>query len=143
MSENLLAPGAVLALWTLIMLAWVAVTRFSAMAKAGIDLKAAPPGGRGADLEGVLPPLTNWKSHNYTHLVEQPTVFYAVIIFLHLSGGSTDLTRALAWAYVVLRIVHSLWQSTVNRIPVRFTLFALATLCLVALSLLAVIATLG
>ncbi len=143
MSENLLAPGAVLALWTLIMLVWVAVTRFSAMAKAGIDLKAAPPGGRGADLEDVLPPLTNWKSHNYTHLVEQPTIFYAVIIFLHLSGGSTDLTRGLAWAYVVLRIVHSLWQSTVNRIPVRFTIFALATLCLVALSLLAVIATLG
>ena len=143
MSQSLLAPGAVLALWTLIMLAWVAITRFSAMAKAGIDLKAAPPGGRGADLEGVLPPITNWKSHNYTHLCEQPTIFYAVIIFLHLSGGSTDLTRGLAWAYVVLRIVHSFWQSTVNRIPVRFVIFSLATLCLLALSLLAVIATLG
>ncbi|WP_432770386.1 MAG: MAPEG family protein [Sphingopyxis sp.] len=143
MPENLLAPGAVLALWTLIMLTWAGVTRFQAFGKAGIDLKTAPPGGRGADLEGVLPPLTNWKSHNYTHLLEQPTLFYAVIVFLHLSGGSTDLTRGLAWAYVVLRIVHSLWQATVNRIPVRFTIFALATLCLLALSLLAVIATLG
>jgi uncharacterized MAPEG superfamily protein len=143
MPENLLAPGAVLALWTLIMLTWAAVTRFQAFGKAGIDLKAAPPGGRGVDLEGVLPPLTNWKSHNYTHLLEQPTLFYAVIVFLHLSGGSTDLTRGLAWAYVVLRIVHSLWQSTVNRIPVRFIIFTLATLCLLALTLLAVIATLG
>ena len=143
MPENLLAPGAVLALWTLIMLGWVAATRFPALAKSGIDLKAAPPGGRGADLETILPPQVNWKSHNYTHLLEQPTLFYAVIIFLHLSGGSTDLTRALAWAYVVLRIVHSLWQSTVNRIPVRFAIFSVATLCLLALSLLAVIATLG
>lgn len=143
MPVSLLAPGAVLALWTLMMLGWVAATRFSALAKTGINLKAAPPGGRGADLEGILPPIANWKSHNYTHLLEQPTLFYAVIIFLHLSGGSTDLTRALAWAYVVLRIVHSLWQATVNRVPVRFAIFALSSFCLLALSLLAVIATLG
>ena len=143
MSNNLLAPGAVLVLWTLIMLLWTATTRFRDMAKAGIDVKTAPPGGRGADLESVLPPATNWKSHNYTHLLEQPTLFYAVIVFLHLSGGETGLTRSLAWAYVVLRVVHSLWQATVNRIPVRFTIFVLSTLCLVALSVLAVIATLG
>ncbi|WP_166940825.1 MAPEG family protein [Sphingopyxis panaciterrae] len=143
MPGNILAPGAVLVLWTLAMLIWAAVTRFQAFGKAGIDLKAAPPGGRGVDLEGVLPPLTNWKSHNYTHLLEQPTLFYAVIIFLHLSGGDVGYTRGLAWAYVVLRIIHSLWQSTVNRIPVRFIIFALSTLCLLALTLLAVIATLG
>ena len=143
MPQSLLAPGAVLVLWTLIVLVWAGVTRFQAFSRVGIDLKAAPPGGRSVDLEGVLPPPTNWKSHNYTHLCEQPTIFYAVIIFLHLSGGSTDLTRGLAWAYVVLRIVHSFWQSTVNRIPVRFVIFSLATLCLLALSLLAVIATLG
>ena len=143
MPESLLAPGAVLALWTLIMLIWAGVSRFRAFSKVGIDLKAAPPGGRGADLEGVLPPLTNWKSHNYTHLCEQPTLFYAVIVFLHVSGGDTDLTRGLACAYVVLRIVHSFWQSTVNRVPVRFVIFSLATLCLLALAALAVIATLG
>ena len=143
MSDSLLAPGAVLALWTIVMLTWAGVTRFQAFSKIGIDIKAAPPGGRGVDLENVLPPTINWKSHNYTHLLEQPTVFYAVIVFLHLSGGSTDLTRALAWAYVVLRIVHSFWQATVNRIPVRFAIFGLSTFCLFALAVLAVIATLG
>ena len=143
MPGNLLAAGAVLVLWTLVMLLWTATTRFSALAKAGVDLKTAPPGGRGVDLEGVLPPVTNWKSHNYTHLLEQPTLFYAVIVFLHLSGGDTALTQGFAWAYVVLRIVHSLWQATVNRVPVRFTIFALSTLCLLALAVLAVIATLG
>ena len=143
MSGSLLAPGAVLALWTLIMFGWVAATRFPALKKAGIDLAKAPPGGRGSDLERILPAAINWKSHNYTHLCEQPTIFYAVIVFLQLSGGNTDLTRGLAWAYVVIRIVHSIWQSTVNRIPVRFALFLLSTLCLLALSVLAVIATLG
>ena len=143
MSGSLLAPGAVLALWTLIMFGWVAATRFPALKKAGIDLAKAPPGGRGSDLERILPAETNWKSHNYTHLCEQPTIFYAVIVFLQLSGGNTDLTRGLAWAYVIIRIVHSVWQSTVNRIPVRFALFLLSTFCLLALSVLAVIATLG
>lgn len=143
MPDNLLAPGAVLALWTLIMLGWLAVSRGAAVKNAGIDLSKAQPGGRGTDLEPALPPSANWKSHNYTHLLEQPTLFYAVIIFLHLSGGSTDLTRGLAWAYVVLRIIHSVWQATVNRVPVRFAIFALSTFCLIALALLAVIATLG
>src|SRR3546814_5282496 len=90
MTPNILAPGAVLILWTLIMLVWVAVTRFRALAKSGIDLKVAPPGGRGGDLEGVLPPVTNWKSHNYTHLLEQPTLFYAVILILHGVGGRSE-----------------------------------------------------
>ncbi|ALJ12768.1 MAPEG family protein [Sphingopyxis macrogoltabida] len=143
MSANLLAPGAVLILWTLVMFLWVAATRFPALKKAGIDLKKTPPGGRGADLEKILPPEINWKSHNYTHLLEQPTIFYAVILILHAVGGYPAYVVWIAWTYVVLRIVHSLWQATVNRIPVRFTLFLLSTLCLLALSLLAVIATLG
>lgn len=143
MTASLLAPGAILALWTLVMLIWMGVARFGAIAKSGIDIKAAPPGGRGQDLEDVIPREANWKSHNYTHLHEQPTLFYAVIIFLHLSDGNSDLTRTLAWTYVAIRIIHSFWQSLVNRVPVRMLLFSLSTLCLAALSILAVIATLG
>ena len=143
MQAQVLAPAAALVLWSLIMLLWTAGTRFPAMAKLGVNIKTAPPGGRGQNLDGVLPDSVQWKSHNYAHLMEQPTIFYAVLVFLELSGGNTELTRGLAWAYVVLRIVHSLWQSTVNRIPVRFAIFSVATLCLLALSLLAVIATLG
>lgn len=140
---SLLAPPAILTLWTLVILTWMAMTRLPGMAKLGIDLKTAPPGGRGVDLEAALPPTVNWKSHNYTHLLEQPTLFYAVTIILTLTGGVTNLTTGLAWAYVVLRIIHSLWQTVVNTIPLRFTLFMLSTLCLLALSVLSVIATLG
>ncbi len=139
----LLAPAAVLALWTLLMMLWMASTRLPAITKAGLDLKTAPPGGRGVDLEPVLPPSVNWKSHNYTHLLEQPTLFYAIVIILQIGGGTTPLTVALAWAYVALRIVHSLWQALVNRIPVRFTLFILATLCLMGLTIKAVMLTLS
>ena len=144
MNSPILAPAAVLVLWTLIMLIWMAATRFSAISTAGIDLSKAPPGGRGQDLDKVLPPSVNWKAHNYTHLMEQPTIFYATVAILALTGQGTGLNAQLAWAYTGLRIVHSIWQATVNTImPVRFGLFILSTLCLMALAINAVRATLG
>ena len=141
MQAQILAPAAVLVLWSLIMLLWTGATRFPAIAKAGMDLKQSPPGGRGQDLDGVLPPQVNWKSHNYTHLMEQPTIFYATVVILALMGaGAIDVL--LAWAYVAIRVVHSIWQATVNRIPVRFSLFLVSTVFLIVLAVRAVIVTL-
>lgn len=128
-NAQMLAPAAVLVLWSLVMLIWTAATRLPAMKQLGTDLKTAAPGGRGQNLEGVLPDQVNWKAHNYAHLMEQPTIFYPTVILLALLGaGPAEIM--LAWAYVALRIIHSLWQATVNRIPVRFTLFMLSTFCL-------------
>ena len=141
MQAQMLAPAAVLVLWTLIMLTWVAASRCPAMAKTGMDLKTATPGGRGQNLEGVLPDSVQWKSHNYTHLVEQPTLFYATVLILTIMGGGA-LDVLLAWAYVGIRIVHSLWQAMVNTLPVRFSLFMLSTACLLVLAVRAVMATL-
>jgi uncharacterized MAPEG superfamily protein len=141
LDRSILAPAAILVLWSLFMLIWMAGTRFPAMAKHKDKIANAPPGGRGADLEALLPASTNWKSHNYTHLMEQPTLFYAVVAILTLAGGSGGLNTTLAWAYVGLRIAHSIWQATVNTIPIRFGLFLLSTLCLLALAVHAVMAT--
>jgi hypothetical protein len=74
--------------------------------------------------------------------MEQPTLFYAVVAILALAGMSGGLNTQLAWGYVVLRILHSIWQATVNTIPIRFGLFILSTICLIGLSLHAVIGTL-
>jgi MAPEG family len=134
MQAQILAPAAVLVLWSIVMLFWLAATRLPPLFKQPGGLGAAKPGGRGADLEGVLPDSINWKSHNYTHLMEQPTIFYATIMILALMGASaTDV--AFAWGYVALRIVHSIWQATVNKVAIRFMLFSLASACLVALAI--------
>jgi hypothetical protein len=141
MTAKMLAPAAVLVLWSLIMLIWMGQTRLGGMKKLGSGLGNAKPGGRGANLEGVLPDEVMWKSHNYAHLMEQPTIFYATVVILALMGASaTDVL--LAWTYVALRIVHSIWQATVNRIPVRFSLFTISTICLIALAVRAVMVTL-
>ena len=134
MQAQMLAPAATLVLWSLIMLVWTAVTRFPAMSKIGANIKTAAPGGRGQNLDGVLPDSVQWKSHNYIHLMEQPTIFYPTVVILALMGATAG-DVAFAWGYVALRIVHSVWQATVNKLPVRFTLFILSTVCLLLLAI--------
>lgn len=135
---SILGPAAVLALWTLMVLMWVTLTRFPAFAKAGIDVKKAPAGARYTDVETEMPERVNWVSHNYTHLVEQPTLFYAVVAILAIAGDHSALSLTAAWGYTVLRIAHSLWQGLVNRVPQRILLFTLSTLCLWVLAIRAV-----
>ena len=139
---EILAPAALLASWSLVMLIWMAATRMPAMSKSGLDLSKPQPGGRrGADLEGVLPDHVNWKAHNYTHLHEQPTVFYALCCILAITGIDSALAVQLAWGYLVLRIAHSIVQATTNYVPVRFLLFLLSSLALVGMAAIAVRAT--
>ncbi|MEQ9452533.1 MAG: MAPEG family protein [Pseudomonadales bacterium] len=132
--DNLFTPAVVLILWTLLMLFMVAATRLPAATKAGLKMDGMR-GGRGVDIDPQMPDRVAWISHNYTHLVEQPTLFYATIAILAIQGAHTELNIALAWLYVVLRILHSLWQVFVNTIPIRFGLFVLATLSLVGLAI--------
>ena len=143
MHSAILAPAAMLALWSMVVLVWFTVTRFAAVSRLSKEqLRAlAKAGTRGPDLERVLPDSANWKSHNYTHLMEQPTVFYAVVVILALSGGGNEINTALAWSYAGLRVLHSFWQATVNRLPVRMLLFSVSSVCLIVLAINAVRAT--
>lgn len=134
MNSPILAPAAVLVLWSLVMLAWLALLRLPAMQKAGVDLMTLV-GGRGANLEGVVPDRINWASHNYTHLMEQPTIFYATVVILALNGAGDGVNLILAWGYVAFRIAHSIVQATWNRVVVRFALFNAATTALVILAI--------
>ncbi|MXO72443.1 MAPEG family protein [Alteraurantiacibacter buctensis] len=139
MQTAILAPAAVLVAWSLVMLFWMAALRLPALAKLKLPPERAR-GGRGSDLDGVLPPELQWKAHNYNHLMEQPTIFYALVAILAIAGASeTDVL--LAWTYVGLRVVHSIWQAVVNTIPVRLALFSLGSLVLVALTISALQAT--
>jgi hypothetical protein len=142
MQSSILTPAAVLVVWSLVVMLWMMVSRFSAFGEAKIDLSKAPPGGRGQDLEGRIPPVVNWKAHNYSHLMEQPTLFYATVFILAMSGA-TALDVSLAWGYVWIRMVHSVWQATVNRIPVRSGLFFVSSFFLIVLAVRALFATMA
>ena len=130
----ILGPVVALVAWTLVMMLWMFVTRFGAMKRAGISLKGRV-GARGNALDGVVDDSAQWKSHNYNHLMEQPTLFYAVAISLALlGGGDTWINVQLAWLYVGFRVLHSLIQATVNVVRWRFLAFALASFCLIGLT---------
>ncbi len=131
---DILQPVAALAGWTMVMWLWMYVTRIPAMNKAKIDSKNLV-GGTGQSLDQVLPPNIQWIAHNYNHLHEAPTVFYAVALALALIGQGDGLNAQLAWAYVGLRIAHSVVQAVWNRVMIRFLLFALSSLALIALTL--------
>lgn len=138
MNAEILKPVAVLIAWTLIVLVFLLSKRIPAMKAAGIDLNKLV-GSKGTDADGVLPAKAQWPAHNYNHLMEQPTLFYAVALLLAIGGWGNGRNAAIAWGYVALRIAHSIVQITFNRVAVRFLMFLLSTLCLMALSLHALI----
>ncbi len=135
---DILGPAAVLVVWSLIVLGWLVVTRFPAFAKLGVEVSGSQRGARYVDIEPKMPARVNWVSHNYTHLMEQPTIFYAVIAILAIAGDTSMVSLAAAWGYTGLRIVHSLWQGLVNIVRVRILIFTLSTLCLWVLAVNAV-----
>jgi hypothetical protein len=123
----LLAPVVTLVAWSIVMLIWLAIKRRPFVR----DRSKIPAGARGEDMP---PGPHNWPAHNYQHLMEQPTLFYAIVLALILMGFDSPINVYLAWGYVGLRIIHSIVQATVNVVRIRFLIFALATLCLVGLT---------
>ncbi len=134
MKNALLAPVVVLVVWTLIMWLWMYATRLPAIQRARMKLDPTRP--RGEQM-AELPPQVRWKADNYNHLMEEPTIYYALVLALAVSGETSTLAVTMAWTYVALRIIHSLVQSTVNIIPLRFVLFALSNIPLFVLSFIA------
>lgn len=137
MYETILMPVLVLIAWTLVMWLWMYATRIPAMQKAGINAAKM----REKSEMDVLPRSVRQVADNHNHLHEQPMLFYALAFYIHLTGSTGDAVFiGLAWGYVALRIAHSLFQATVNFIPVRFALYALATLFLIVMAVRCVLA---
>jgi hypothetical protein len=130
----ILAPVVALVAWSLVMWLWMYARRIPAMRAAKIDTMNLV-GGSAADLRAAIPARAQWPADNYNHLMEQPTLFYAIALTLALLGWGGGLNCMIAWAYVGLRVLHSIVQVTVNRVIVRFAIFTLATSCLIALTL--------
>ena len=131
---DILKPVVVLAAWTMVMWLWMYATRIPAInALPKSDDPSADVGWTGAKLEGLIKPSIQWKAHNYNHLHEAPTVFYAIAIVLAVIGQGDGLNAQLGWAYVALRVIHSLVQAILNKVTLRFALFAMSSLVLMAL----------
>ncbi|MBD2857708.1 MAPEG family protein [Spongiibacter sp. KMU-158] len=125
-AHEILLPVLVLVVWSHLILMWMAGTRLPAMSKLKMDPNE---GQRTSELGAKMEKKIQWKADNYNHLMEHPTVFYATALSLALLGMGSGLNLTLAWAYVGLRIAHSLVQCTSNVVMLRFTLFLLSVIC--------------
>lgn len=127
----ILMPVVALVIWTLVMEVWMLATRMAAMTAVGMDPQE---GQRAMDLGQKLPGPTQWKADNYNHLMEQPTIFYAMALVLAIAGMGTGLNLAMAWVYTGSRVVHSLIQSTFNKVLYRFLMFLVGSIALAVMA---------
>ena len=132
MTSPILAPVIALVLWSFVMLAWLYATRIPAMVKAKATYDPRRPA---EEFHAKLPVSVRWKADNYNHLMEQPTLFYAVALTLALLGAGGGINLTLAWIYVGLRVVHSVLQASVNIIPLRFLVFVASSIVLLILAI--------
>ena len=131
MTSPILAPVIALVLWTFVMWAWLYATRIPAIVRLKLTFDPRRPN---SEFQNKIPPEVRWKADNYNHLMEQPTLFYAVALTLALIGHGGGLNAALAWTYVAVRVVHSLIQATVNVVMARFAVFMVGSLVLLTLA---------
>ena len=121
-------PLFALAAWTLIVLLLIPFARAGSVRQRQIavdDFKF----GESAKVPGNV----SIPNRNYMNLLELPMLFYVVGIVLYVTGAASTLTIAIAWAFVVLRVVHSLIHLTYNRVVHRLAAFTLSNVALVAL----------
>lgn len=130
-AHAMLQPVVALVLWSMVMWLWMYVTRIPAIQASRMKLDPELPNGQQMS---TLPARVRWKADNYNHLMEQPTIFYAAALVLAVVGDASQVSLGLAWAYVGLRVAHSVFQATVNKIEVRFAIFALSSLVMAALA---------
>ena len=131
MHNAILAPVVALVLWTFVMWVWLYATRIPAMSRHRIVYDPAQPN---EAFNAQVPPPVRWKADNYNNLMEQPPIFYAVAIVHALSHADDGVSLWLAWAYVAVRVAHSLVHALVNVVIARFALFALGSAMLFGLT---------
>lgn len=111
---------------SLVMFLWMYAMRLPAMSRAKVDPQSAMhPGSL-----NTLPSEVRRVADNYNHLWEAPTLFYAMAFYVVVTGNADELHTLCAWAYLGLRVLHSLVQATINQVSLRFGLFVLSWVAL-------------
>ena len=87
------------------------------------------------NLRPNLPDRLRYITDNYNHLMEQPTLFYAAVVYIFLMNHTDPLHVQLAWGYVGLRAIHSVIHLTSNNVSWRALIFGLSSVCLIIMIL--------
>ena len=124
----LFAPVFSLVAWTFCILLMVAWRRL----KAGFDRRVSPREYALGESARV-PPDVSLPNRNYMNLLELPLLFYVAMLLAQITATGSPLLVGLAWAYVALRVVHSLIHITYNDVLHRFLAFAASNFVLLGI----------
>ena len=83
----------------------------------------------------LLPDHVNNPANNFKNLFELPVIFYALCVYLVATGQVTDTDVLLGYAYLLLRIAHSVVHCTSNIVMLRFQVYVASSLVLWAMLL--------
>ena len=118
----------VLVFWTMIVLLMIPRRRFGAARQRLVTAKDFAFG----ESENV-PGEVRIPNRNYMNLLELPVLFYLACITLVVTAKVEPWSVGLAWAFVLLRIAHSIVHLTYNNVFHRLRIFALSATVLLAL----------
>jgi hypothetical protein len=83
-----------------------------------------------AELARISPPAVANPSDNLKNLLELPTLFYALALYLYITNNADSGYLVAAWIFVGFRILHSAVHCTINIVILRFWLYLISTLAL-------------
>lgn len=127
MNNNLiLQPAITLALFTLTVLLLILMKRVRAAVNKQVQIDDFKYGE-----SDTVPIWVCLPNRNFMNLLEVPILFYVVSIFIFITQHVDMLFVYLAWAYVVLRIVHSAIHLGYNNVVHRALIFGLSNAVLV------------
>lgn len=129
-TSAILAPVLALISWSLCILVLLYFRRLKAMREA----RVRPDDTLYADVRYKMPIWERQTAANYNHLMEQPTIFYALCLSIAVMHHVDTWQVVLAWSYVGLRVVHSLIQVTYHTVIHRFLVFILSSTVLMVLT---------
>ena len=72
-------------------------------------------------------------NRNYMSLLEAPLLYYVVCIMLYATQSVDTLALALAWGFVISRVIHSLIHVSYNNVIHRLTIFIISNLVLLVM----------
>jgi len=120
------APFFSVMLLTLIVWFYMYAKRIPFLQKSKTNLNRLTP----AELARISPPTVANPSDNLKNLLELPTLFYGVVLYLFVTTGVDRGYWVAAWIFAVFRVAHSAVHCTVNIVIVRFWLYCISTLAL-------------
>ena len=120
------APFMTVMLLTLIVWFYMYSRRIPFLQKSKTNLNALTP----AELARISPAAVANPSDNLKNLFELPVLFYALVLYLQVTGKVDATYLVAAWIFAAFRILHSAVHCTVNVVMVRFWLYAISALAL-------------